>query len=908
MKFIAASSMAIVLLALVSGCKEKPIDFSAQVKPILNKHCISCHGGVKRNANYSVLFRDEALDTTESGKVGIVPGDPEHSEMIRRITSNDPEVRMPYKEAPLEPQEIRILTKWIEQGAPWGDHWAYVAPQPVSVPKPGTLAAGIFSAPQWAENEIDFFVLQKLEEQKLGPSPAASKSTLMRRVYMDLIGLPPTEQQARVFMNDTSYDAYEKLVDDLLASPRFGEKWATWWLDMARYSDTKGYERDAGRTIWRYRDWVIRALNADMPFDQFSTEQLAGDLLANPSDDQLIATAFHRNTMTNDEGGTEDEEFRVAAVVDRVSTTWEIWQSTTMGCVQCHTHPYDPFLHEEYYKSLAFFNNTHDEDTHSEHPNLRTYSQEDEAKLASIKAWVNDHAGQEAAMGTAFFLKTLEPKYHPHDFDAFVNGELIDTKWLGIRPEGSARLRNIRLDGKTALFINYWTRNKGGSVEIRLDNLNGTVIGRSALSATGGARKVTSIPLRAAEGKHDLYFVFNNASIPGEQPVCAIDWFAFRAPLPGENDPGYRDMRESFMYLLNAKAETTPVMVENDPDQHRTTYIFDRGNWLVKGAEVQPDVPGSLNPFPEGQPYNRLGFSRWLFSKDNPLTARATVNRFWEQIFGTGLVETPEDFGTQGVPPTHGELLDWMALRLMHEHKWSVKKLLREMVMSATYRQDSRIRGDNFEKDPSNRFLSRGPRVRLPAEQLRDQALAVSGLLSDKMYGKSVMPFQPQGIWNSVYNGERWKESKGDDRYRRSVYTYAKRTSPYPAFMMFDGSSREVCVGRRLRTNTPLQALVTLNDSTFVVAARHLAQKMLDKGKDPGTQIRAGYKALLVTDMPAEKVEIFKDLYVQAFRKYSKDQEAARLLSATEDGSPQLAAMTVVANAMMNLDEVIMKE
>ncbi|MGC1240795.1 MAG: DUF1553 domain-containing protein [Chryseosolibacter sp.] len=898
----------VATLASNWGCQEKKIDFSTQVKPILNKHCISCHGGVKRNGNFSVLFRSEAIDTIESGKRGIIPGDPDHSEMIRRITSTDPEVRMPYKEEPLSQEDIAILRQWIEEGATWGDHWAYVAPKPVKIPEMEKSLAGVFSNDPWAKNEIDYFILKKLEEVDLKPSPEAEKATLIRRVYLDLTGLPPTKEQAETFLKDNSDGAFEKVVDELLASPHFGEKWASWWLDLARYSDTKGYERDAGRTIWRYRDWVIRALNRDMPFDQFSTEQLAGDLLPNPSDDQLIATALHRNTMNNDEGGTEDEEFRVAAVVDRVNTTWEIWQSTTMGCVQCHTHPYDPFLHKEYYKSVAFFNNTRDEDTHSEHPNLRIYTAEDQDQLETVRKWIREHANAAVEQDATLFLKTLEPKYHPHDFDEFVNGELIDTKWLGIRPGGSARLRQIKLDGKLQLYINYWTSHTGGSFEIRMDALDGPLLASGQIASTGGPRKTIAIPLKPVEGKHDLYFIFRNPSIAPDKAVCAIDWFAFRPPLPASADGAVANINDAFLKLLNAKVENTPIMIENNLEQLRTTHIFERGNWLSKGDEVQPGVPASLNPFPDGEARNRLGFARWLFSKDNPLTARTAVNRFWEQIFGNGLVETLEDFGTQGAAPTHPGLLDWLSLRFMNEYKWSVKKLLKEIVMSATYRQDAHLSDAHREKDPSNRFLARGPRVRLSAEQVRDQALAVSGLLSKKMYGKSVMPYQPEGIWNSVYNGEKWKRSEGEDRYRRSVYTYAKRTSPFPSLMTFDGSSREVCVSRRIRTNTPLQALVTLNDSSFVVAARHLAMKMMEESKDPAQQIRTGYKTLLVTDMPAGKVAVFTELYDHALQRYTQDTEATKQLTASSEGTPQLAAMTVVANAMLNLDEVVMKE
>lgn len=377
-----------LFLIFIIGCRQEAVDFSAEVKPILNKHCISCHGGVKRNAKYSLLFRHEALDTAESGKTPIVPGDAAHSELMRRITSTDPEVRMPYKESPLSEAEIDILRRWIDDGAPWGDHWAYLPPKSPVIPNPTTAVSSVSGGPEATEaalvNPIDNFVRARLEVENLRPSPPADKPDLMRRVYLDLIGIPPSPAQAKAFLSSNDPLAYEKLVDTLLASPRFGEKWASWWLDMARYADTKGYEKDNGRSIWKYRDWVINALNSDMPFDQFTREQLAGDLLEAPTDDQLIATAFHRNTMNNDEGGTDDEEFRVAALIDRIGTTWEVWQSTTMACVQCHTHPYDPFVHEDYYKTMAFFNNTRDEDVPGDYPTLRQYNAADQREVTKI--------------------------------------------------------------------------------------------------------------------------------------------------------------------------------------------------------------------------------------------------------------------------------------------------------------------------------------------------------------------------------------------------------------------------------------------------------------------------------------------------------------------------------------------
>lgn len=891
----------------VWGCTEDKVDFSAEVKPILNKHCISCHGGVKRNANFSLLFRQEALDTTESGKPSIIPGHPELSEMIKRLSSDDPEERMPYKEEPLNQEEIDLLTRWVKQGAVWGDHWAYVPVKPETVPNAGSLLGGLAGEDSWAKNEIDQFVLAKLDDEQLKPSKETDKETLIRRLYLDITGLPPTPAQATSFLNDKDPGAYEVRVDSLLASPRYGEKWAAWWLDMARYSDTKGYERDVGRTIWRYRDWVINAFNRDMPYNQFTIEQLAGDLLPEPTDDQLIATAFHRNTMNNDEGGTEDEEFRVAALIDRVSTTWEVWQSTTMACVQCHTHPYDPFVHDEYYKSMAFFNNTRDEDTEAEHPNLRTYQEEDQAKLERIKQWVRAQGGPEKASEMNRFLKTLEPKYHPHDFDQFENGELIDTKWLGIRPGGRARLKQIDLTGKTHLVMNYWTGTPGSTMQIRLDKPDGPLVADARIGPTQ-RRKTMTLPLTAVQGKHDLYFTFINKSAPPQQPVCAVDWFAFREDLPGKGQKDYAAIEGLVTDLLNTKVENTPVMIENMPAQHRPTAIFERGNWLVKGREVTPDVPRSLNAFPANAPRNRLGFAQWMTDPANPLTARTAVNRFWEQLFGYGLVETLEDFGTQGAAPTHRELLDWLAWQLVHEDQWSMKHLVKRIVMSATYRQDSRVTPELYARDQTNRLLARGPRVRLTAEEVRDQALAAAGLLSPKMHGPSVMPYQPKGIWSSVWSGEVWSTSNAEDQYRRSLYTYSKRTSPYPSMMIFDGSSREVCVSRRIRTNTPLQALVTLNDSTYTVASRSFAHRMTSAAKTPADQIRAGYKVLVIRDIAPAKLTILNTLYDEALKKYKTEPSAAAQLLARDKATPEEAAMTVVASAMLNLDEVLVKE
>lgn len=875
------------------ACQEEKIDFNAQIKPILNKNCIVCHGGVKRNGGFSLLFRQDALDTIESGKLAIVPGHPDKSEMIRRLQLSDPEERMPYKEDPLSKEEIDLLTEWIRQGAEWGDHWAYVAPEDPPIPQPQNAS--------WVKNPIDNFILTGLEERDLAPSPEADKVTLIRRVYLDLIGIPPSLEKVKAFVDDTSQDAYEKVVDELLQSPRFGEKWASWWLDMARYADTNGYEKDQSRVIWRYRDWVIRAFNNDMPFDQFTIEQLAGDMLPSPNDDQLVATGFHRNTMNNDEGGTIDEEFRTATVIDRVNTTMQVWQSTTFACVQCHSHPYDPFRHEEYYKLMAFFNNTRDEDTPGEEPNLRFYAPDDQQEMERVLGWVRDQDGVEKERELRRFLKTLEPKHHAHDADTYVNGALVDTKWMGIRHGGSCRLPGIDLEGKRYLLMNLWSGSDGGTMEIRTGSTEGDLLARWTVPNTGGKRMWVEVPLAPRSGVHDLYFVFRNPSLPQYREVCMVEWLAFREDIPGGAN---KNVNEKFMHLINTPVETTPVMIENGPAQWRKTWVFERGNWLVHGDEVKPGVPAALNEMPTDFPRTRLGLAQWLMHEDNPLTARTMVNRYWEQLFGNGIVETLEDFGTEGDLPVNQPLLDWMSLRFMHDYKWSMKRMLKEMVMSATYRQDSKVTPELLEADPRNRLLARGPRVRLSAEQIRDQALAVSGLLSDKMYGPGVMPYQPDKVWQSVYNSEKWVLSDGEDRYRRAVYTFLKRTSPYPSALMFDASSREVCQVRRISTNTPLQALVTLNDPVFVEAAEHLAKRMLEQEGPAREQIRAGYNRALLRDPSSSKLSILEGLYGDAVDRYaSVDQQGKPRAS-----DPRLAAMTIVATALLNLDEFVNNE
>lgn len=889
------------VLLFTFSTSHRAVDFNTQIKPIFNSKCISCHGGVKRQGGFSLLFRSEALAKTESGKPAIIPGDPGSSELMRRITIDDPEERMPYKHQPLKEEEVSLLRRWIKQGAQWGDHWAYVAVQPVPLPDVES---------KWIRNEIDRFVYDKLEEKELQPSPEADKRVLLRRVSLDLTGMPANASLAKQFLSDNSANAYEKLVDSLLASPHYGEKWAAMWLDLARYADTKGYERDDSRSIWRYRDWLIKAFNEDKPYDQFLTEQIAGDLLPDPTDAQYIATAFHRNTMTNDEGGTDNEEYRTAAVIDRVNTTWEALMGTTFACVQCHSHPYDPFRHEEYYKFMAFFNDSRDEDTFEDYPQLRHLTDSMQQQLAGLYAWLQTNTTKEKAAAWKRFIKTWEPSIHSLTADQFVNSELQDTKWLIFRNHATARLKQVALDNKEQLIYRYVGLKPGGVLQVHLDKPDGPVL-QSVAVDTGKKWKINTISLKPVTGIHDIYLSYTNPSIKNpDESALRFDWLHFAESFPGKGKPGYEENKRVYWNLLTANVPATPVMMDNPQDMHRTTNIFERGNWLVKGKEVTPDVPHALNPMPANAPKNRLGLAMWLTNKKNPLTARTMVNRVWEQLYGVGLAETLEDLGTQGITPTHKELLDWLAGHYMNEYNWSTKKLLREMVLSATYRQDSKVTPELLQKDPYNKFYARGSRVRLSAEQVRDQALVISGLMCSKVYGPSVYPWQPDGIWMSPWNGASWKISDRDNRHRRAMYTYWKRTAPYPSMMTFDGAAREVCTSRRIRTNTPLQALVTLNDEVYLEMARNFAFRMQKEGgAQIQQQISKGYELATYKPIAPATLQSLMKLYEQALPKFKASSkltcEMVDIMD--EHNTPETAALIVVANAMLNLDELITK-
>ncbi len=621
---------------------------------MLSRNCLACHGPdpSKRAAGLRLDRRDEATKARDNGTAAIVPGDPDSSALILRITADEDTLHMPPKKSGnrLTADEIDRLTRWVQQGAVYSEHWAFVPPKAVSPPAVKDTS--------WPRHEIDRFLLARLEREGLKPSAEADRFVLLRRLSFDLRGLPPTPEEVSAFEKDARPDAYERAVDRFLNDPAFGERWARMWLDLARYADSAGYGSDPLRlNIWRYRDWVIDAFNRNLPYDRFTIEQLAGDLLPESTLEQKVATAFNRNTMTNTEGGTDDEEFRVAAIKDRVDTTVQVWMGLTMGCAKCHSHKYDPITQEEYYRVFAIFNQTADNDQPDERPTLPAPTAEMNAKNQEIDARLAP-------------LKRLRETFAVSD------------------------------------------------------------------------------------------------------QIAALE-------------------------KVRPKAPPVPIMVELPANQRRVTKLLRKGNFLDPGDPVEPGTPAAFHALSQDAPRNRLGLAQWLVDPKNPLTARVAVNRFWSQIFGAGLVETEEDFGTQGDLPSHPELLDWLAVRY-RDSGWDTKALLRWIVTSATYRQSSNVTPELLAKDPRNRLLARAPRFRLDAEMVRDQALALSGLLSRKIGGPSVFPPQPEGLWQAAFNGQRtWATSAGEDRHRRALYTFWRRTVPYPSMATFDAPSRETCTIRR---------------------------------------------------------------------------------------------------------------
>jgi hypothetical protein len=901
---VLAGILILIGFLVLSLKPDHQVDFATEVKPILNKHCISCHGGVKKNGGFSVLFESEAMGVTESGKPAIIRGSARKSELIQRLNHSDPELRMPYQKAPLSEDEIKILTDWINQGAKWGAHWAYQSVDKTEIPQVNST----FNEKNFIANPIDHFIAARMEEKNLLPNSPARKNIIARRLAFDITGLPPDPHLFQSFVNEQI--TYESYVDSLFSDSAYGEKWASWWLDLARYADTMGFEKDPGRTIWHYRDWVIKALNRDLPYDQFTIEQLAGDLLPEPTPDQLIATAFHRNTMNNDEGGTDDEEFRVAAVIDRVNTTFDVWQSTTMSCVQCHSHPYDPFIHKEYYNVMAFFNNTRDEDIPDESPNLIDYKPEELQKINGVLDWLAPHADPKKQKLFKDFILFKEPNYAAHHFKVIGNG-FVSGPNLGLRKGGAAFIKNVNPLGYQKLYIKFVGKTNRSTLVFRKNGINGEIIGKFKISKKGknfyGDRQgqiITSIDISKETKAFDLYVQLQTQDQTFKKEHVLIHWIAFMPQLPAKGKPGYNTVRKSLNEVLNIKGDVTPIMVENPDHMKRKTHVFDRGNWMVKMEEVQTGVPQTLNPWEKRWENNRLGFAKWLVDKKNPLTARTLVNRVWYQIFGKGLVSTLEDMGTMADPPSHPALLDWLSYEFMHSMNWSVKKLIKTLLMSATYRQNSTVSQEKLAVDANNLFYARGPRLRLTAEEIRDQALHVSGLLSDKMYGPGVMPPQPDGIWEHAYLGNLWKTSEGEDRYRRGIYTYLKRTSPYPSMITFDAGSREVCLVRRSPTNTPLQALVTMNDPVYLEAAMNLARAYQDK--ESKIAILEMYQKATLRKVDEDKLKHLLLLYEEAKSTFENDPDQLEdFFGMDQPTDVKTASLAIIANAIMNLDEFL---
>lgn len=993
-------------------------DFVRDIQPILISRCAPCHGPELQQSQLRLDSRAGALRGGLSGAV-IVPGHGAESLLLQRLTGKT-EPRMPFQREPLPAADIARIEAWIDAGAAGPEdapfekkHWAYVKPLRREPPAVNDVS--------WVKNPIDRFVLARLEAEGLAPSSEAEKTTLLRRVSLDLVGLPPTLAELDAFLGDRSPAAYENVVDRLLASPHYGERWARPWLDLARYADTNGYERDRRRTAYKYRDWVIAALNADMPFRQFTVEQLAGDMLPEPTVEQRIATGFHRNTLLNQEGGIDVEEARWETLVDRVNTTASVWLGTTLACAQCHNHKFDPFSQRDYYRMLAYFDNVEyrvqgegpkvmdrwivepelelmtpaqkaevarlDAEIGAAEAKLRSPDAEllaaqaawEEERRAPLPAWtVLRPESVSSAAGTTL---TLQP-----DGSVLAGGELPEKEAYTIVadvPRGGAAALRLeafadppgepvgRADSGNFLLsrLRVLTRGSDGAetpvglrraeadfveagwnVADALDDdpatgwavgsetdrshvavfethtpvvteagklvvtleqggrLRGAHLRRFRLSVTADPRPFGGLPLSDA-----LLAVLEQPPVSRkpEQARRLADYF--RAVTP-RLEADRRRLRALRRERADQKLETALVMRERPGFARPSTPLRARGSFLSPGETVYAGVPAALHALPEQAATNRLGLALWLASDENTLTPRVAVNRAWEAFFGTGIVATSEDFGTQGERPSHPELLDWLATEFLRNGT-RFKPLHRLIVTSAAYRQSSRVTRELAEKDPDNRRLARGPRFRLEAESVRDVALAASGLLSGKIGGPSVFPDQPEGVWDNPYSEDKWTLSAGEDRYRRSLYTFIRRTAPHPMLATFDAPSREHCTVRRVRTNTPLQALITLNDPAFFAAARALARRVLTEAGSTA-EARADHAFRLCTSRRPTAPERARLLafHAQQLARFRREPSAAQQVLGGEDaGLPggaraERAAWTMLANVVLNLDETLVKE
>lgn len=998
------------------------------------------------------------LDTREGAftKPGIiVPSDSASSRLIQRITAKDPDMRMPppYSGHSLTEKQIDLLRRWVDEGAKWEMHWAYLAPKRPPLPH--------LNNTQWPRNPIDHFILARLERENLRPQPEADRTTLLRRVSYDLTGLPPTLEEIESFLSDKSPDAYEKQVDRLLRSQHYGERMAMQWLDLARYADTHGYHIDSHREMWPWRDWVIKAFNNNMPFKQFTIEQLAGDLLPNATVDQKIASGFNRNHMVNFEGGAIPEEYQVEYVVDRVEATATTWMGMTLGCARCHSHKYDPITHKEFYKFFAFFNSVPEEGLDGREGNAKPFlplpTEEQKARLDALgvalkdkeealaeekvapaqQGWERTFTGKIAASprdglinhyeldgsfsdisGRYQHGRTIrgEPGFEPGPvgraavfdgetqvsfgnvgaFDATDQFSLAvwlkpsnnlpvaalqkiedlqtrrgyemlfdDVALIGIQryaahltirltsrwPESAIQVRTRKrlalgeyhhiaftYDGTgRAAGLKLYINGKPNDAEIVQDNLSGSILTTADLQIgnkqTGTPYKRQVDDLRLYNRTLSLTEVEHLAILyPVQAALSGV--FGKRSKAEGERVRDYfltyaapEPLRELYAGLKELKKQRedvyksiATVMVMGDMEKPRDTFVLARGDYRNKTEKVTAGVPAVLPSLPKDAPLNRLTLAEWLVDPAHPLTARVAVNRYWQMFFGNGIVKTLEDFGSQGEPPMHAELLDWLATEFMHSG-WDVRAIQRLIVTSATYRQSSKVTSELVEKDPENRLLARGPRLRLSAEMIRDGALAASGLLNREMGGPGVFPYQPKGLWEEMAFGEgfsaqTYKQSTGKDLYRRSIYTFWKRTVPPASLATFDAPDREKCTARRALTNTPLQALVLMNDPTYVEAARALAERtMTEGGKEGNGRIVYAFRLATARQPSAKEVRLLNDLFAKQLAHYRRDRKAALdLLSVGESkwnarlDSAELAAWATVASVILNLDEMITRQ
>jgi hypothetical protein len=989
------------------------VEFNRDIRPILSDKCYSCHGPDAGNRKAKLRF-----DIESGAQAAFVPGNPAASKMFQRISSDNKAMRMPPAYAghdKLSAGEIDLIRAWIEQGAKWQKHWSLIPPTRPAAPEVHDTG--------WIRNPIDAFVLARLEREGLRPSPEAEKTILIRRVTLDLTGLPPTPEEVDAFVKDSSANAYEKVVDRLLASPRYAERMAFRWMEAARYSDTNGYQTDGVREMWRWRDWVINAFDRNMPYDQFTIEQIAGDLLPNPTLDQRIATAFHRNHRTSAEGGIVPEEFRVEYVADRAETTSTVWLGLTIGCARCHDHKYDPLLQKDFYSLFAYFNNVPEKglvyNYGNEEPYIKAPTETQQAQLQELdrkiaaagERWESVQPALNKAQrkweqalkkrpvadwSVGDGLVFLEPDTEPAHFDGtrfYENAapearfEYLDpfTFAAWIKPEsgdgailsrsedymegighvlylidGKIRLHMIRrytdiglrLETVNPVKLNEWQhvsvtydgKRRGKGVHIYVDGQpQETKVLFDELEAPLSLDKKIPFKIGAGGGKRfkgDIkdVRVYKRALTPDEAAILPVrESITQIAAIPPSSRTQAQTLKlaSGFLERSAPKAEQSAwrelaslrkererfyasiptVMVMVESPKPRATFVLKRGAYDNPGERVMAAVPAVLPPPRPEWPNNRLGLARWLVDRSNPLTARVTVNRFWQMYFGVGIVKTVGDFGSQGEWPVNPELLDWLAVDFM-DSGWNVKALQKTIVMSATYRQSSKATPELLQRDPENRLLARGPRYRLGPEMIRDQALALSGLLVEKLGGPSVKPYQPPGLWQELAGGKGYQQDKGEGLYRRTLYIYWKRTIAPPFMVNFDSPNREVCTVMENRTNTPLQALDLMNDVTFVEASRKIAERVLTAGgPTAGQRIDYLYRLFLARRArPAEQRVMARTLEGFEVSFHADPKAAEKFLGHGESPAAasldraDLAAYSSIASLMLNLDETVTKE